>query len=143
MADGLAGLALAGFAVASVGHQLHGRPDVTAGQLVVLGLELAFAAWAAAWLARGRHTWLSLFVVAGVALWQGISLAGTLTDGYVLLATGAVLGRLSEIACLAGGAGLVPIVFVMAERTGIGRGRSGPGGGETEERPSAMVSARA
>jgi hypothetical protein len=143
MAAGLAGLALAGFVVASVGHQLHGRPDVTVGQLIVLGLELAFTAWGVAWLARGRHTWLTLFIVAGVVLWQGISLAGTLTDGYVLLATGTVLGRLSEIACLAGGAGLLPIVFVMAERAGIGRGRSGPHGGESDQTPSPVVSAGA
>ena len=126
MARGLAALAVAGFAVASAGHQLHGRPHVTAGQLVVLGLELAFSAWALVWLARDRHGWLSLFLVAGVALWQGISLAATLTDGYVLLATGTLIGRLSEIACLSAGAGLLPIVFVMAERAGVRRGKTTP-----------------
>jgi hypothetical protein len=126
MARGLGALALTGFAVASAGHQLHGRPSVTAGQLVVLGLELVFTAWGLVWVARNRHGWVSLFIVAGVTLWQGISLVATLTDGYVLLATGTVLGRLSEIACLAAGAGLLPIVFVMAERAGVGRGAANP-----------------
>ncbi len=131
MAVGLAGLALTGFAVASVGHQLHGRPVVSTGQLVVLGLELAFTAWGVVRLARGQPGWIALFVIAGGALWQGIALAPTLVDGYVLLATGSVLGRLAEIASLAGGAGLLPIVFVMAERGGrsgrSGRSRSGAG----------------
>jgi hypothetical protein len=126
VARGLTGAALAGFTVASAGHQLHGRPDVTAGQLVVLGIELLFAGWALVWLARDRHGWLSLFVVAGVALWQGVSLAATLTDGYVLMATGTVLGRLSVIGCLAAGAGLLPIVFVMAERGGVRPRRPDP-----------------
>jgi len=126
IARALAGLALAGFVVASLGHQLHGRPIVSAGQLVVLGLELAFAAWALWWLARARHSWLTFLLVAGLALWQGISLVATLTEGYVLLATGPVIGRLSEVACLAGGAGLALVALVMADRTGIRRPRRTP-----------------
>jgi hypothetical protein len=124
LARGLAVLALASFAVASIGHQLHGRPDVTAGQLVVLGLELAFVAWAAGWLIARRHNWLSFFAIAGVAAWQGVALATTLTDGYVLLAVPALLGRLAEIGCLAGAAGLVPVALAMAERSGLVRGRA-------------------
>lgn len=129
MARALAALAIVAFAVASAGHQLHGRPFVSAGQIAVLAIELVAAAWAAAVTIRNRHNWLTLFVVAGVAIWQGIALAPALVDGYALLATGPVLGRLSVIGCLAAGAGLLPIVFVMADRAGIGRGGARPGAG--------------
>jgi hypothetical protein len=124
IARGLSALALASFAIASAGHQLHGRPVVSAGQLTVLGIELAFVVWAAWWLLAGRHNWLTFFAIAGVAAWQGVALATTLTDGYVLLAVPALLGRLAVIGCLAAAAGLVPVALVMADRSGIGRGRS-------------------
>ena len=124
IARGLAAVALASFTVASIGHQLHGRPVVSAGQLVVLAIELAFVAWAAWWLIAGRHNWLTFFLIAGVAAWQGVALAATLIDGYVLLAVPALLGRLAEIGCLAGAAGLVPAALVMADRSGVVRGRS-------------------
>ena len=124
IARGLAAVALASFTVASIGHQLHGRPVVSAGQLVVLAIELAFVVWAAWWLIADRHNWLTFFLIAGVAAWQGVALAATLIDGYVLLAVPALLGRLAEIGCLAGAAGLVPVALVMADRSGIGRGRS-------------------
>jgi ABC-type Co2+ transport system permease subunit len=124
-ARALAAIALAAFALASIGHQLHGRPTVTAGQLTVLGLELAVVAWGVVALVRRRHNWLSLFVVAGLAIWQGIALAPALTDGYVLLALPPALGRIAVAGCLAAGAGLLPLVFVMAERSGVARGRSG------------------
>ena len=110
LARGLAAVALAGFAVAVTGQQLHGRPSVSVGQGVLLAAALAFAAWAAWRLARRRHGWFTFFLIAALAIWEGASLIAVLLDGYVLMALPAAPG--------AGGGGGVP------ER----RGGTAPGG---------------
>ena len=116
------GIALTGFAVASIGHQLHGRPGVSAGNVAALALELAAAAAAAWWLFARDPRWLVLAAIAALTLWQGVSLIAALEDGWVLLALPAVVGRLAVACCLAGGAGLIPIMLVGAERAARARG---------------------
>jgi hypothetical protein len=118
VARALGATALAGFTVAVIGQQLHGRPSVSVGQGVMLGVALAFAAWGAWRLARRRHGWFTFFIIAAVALWEGASLIAVLLDGYVLLALPAVLARVAVAACLSAGVALLPLVFALAERPG-------------------------
>lgn len=120
---GLAITALVAFAVLGAGQQLHGRPDVSVGQMIVLVLILAFTAWGLLAMARRRHGWFTFFIIAAAALWEGASTIAVLLDGFVLLALPAFLARVAVVGCLASGVGLLPVVFAMAERPG--RSRSG------------------
>jgi hypothetical protein len=116
LARGLAAATLTAFLIAALARQLHGRPGISAGQLIVLALEFAFAGWAAIRMVRGGG-WFVLFLISAAAIWEGATLVGTLLYGYVLLALPAFGARLVVVACLAGGVGLLPIVFALAERT--------------------------
>ncbi|MGA9857332.1 MAG: hypothetical protein WBQ18_05675 [Solirubrobacteraceae bacterium] len=118
IARGLAVLALAAFTAAGAGQQLHGRPSVSLGQELTLAVALAFVAWGVSCLVRRRHGWFTFFVIAAVAIWEGVSLLGVLLDGYVLIALPAFAARTAVVACLSAGIGLLPVVFAMAERGG-------------------------
>jgi hypothetical protein len=113
---GLALGTLIAFVLAGAGQQLHGRPNVSVGQLIVLALVMAFGAWGLLRLARRRHGWLTLFLIAVAAIWEGVSLIAVLLDGFVLLALPAFVARAAVVACLAGGVALLPLVFRIAER---------------------------
>jgi hypothetical protein len=127
------GIALAGFVVASIGHQLHGRPGVSSGNELALAVELVAAAAAGWWLyARDPH-WLVLAAIAALTLWQGVSQIAALEDGWVLLALPALLGRVAVAGCLAGGAGLIPIVLAGAERAARSRGPATGGGAAADD----------
>jgi hypothetical protein len=130
------GIALTGFVLASIGHQLHGRPGVSAGNLLALVVELVAAAAGAWWLYARDPRWLALAAIAALTLWQGVSQIAALEDGWVLLALPAWLGRVAVAGCLAGGAGLIPIVLSGAERAARARGSAvgeGPADDEWEE----------
>jgi len=116
LGGGLATAALTGFVLAALARQLHGHPGISAGQWIVLAIELAFAGWAAARLARGTNGWFVLFLIAAAAIWEGATLVGTLLYGFVLLALPAFPARLAVVACLATGVALLPVVFALAER---------------------------
>jgi hypothetical protein len=116
------GTALTGFVAASIGHQLHGRPGVSTGNVLALVLELAAAVVGAWWLYARDPRWLMLAAIAALTLWQGVSQIAALEDGWVLLALPAFVGRVAVAACLAGGAGLIPLVLTGAERTARARG---------------------
>jgi hypothetical protein len=116
LARGLGTVALAAFVLAGLARGLHGRPGLSAGQLVVLAVELAFAAWAAVRLVRGRPAWFVFFLIAAAAIWEGATLVGTLLYGFTLLAVPAPASRLVVAACLSAGVGLLPVVFALAER---------------------------
>ncbi len=118
LARGLSAVALAGFAVAAAGQQLHGRPSVSVGQGLLLAAALAFVAWAVWRLARRRHGWFTFFVIAALAIWEGASLIAVLLDGYVLMALPPFLARVAVVACLSAGVALLPVVFALAERSG-------------------------
>jgi hypothetical protein len=130
MARGLGLVALAAFTVAALGEQLHGRPNVSIGQLIVLALLLAFAAWALVRLVRGRHGWFGFFLIALAALFEGATLIGVLTHGFVLIALPPVVARLAVITCLAAGAALLPLIFRLAEQ-----GQRGPAAGRRRPEP--------
>jgi hypothetical protein len=125
MAKALGLVAIAGIALCATGRQLHGRPAVTIWQLIVLAVELAYCGWALGWLVRGRPGWLTFLLLAMVALWQGISLVATLVEGDALVATGPLLARLGDVACLGAGLAILPIAIMMAERGQSRGGRNG------------------
>jgi hypothetical protein len=118
VARGLAFVALVAFAVAAVGQGFHGRPGVTIFQLVVMTFELAFVVWGLRWLLSGRRGWFVLFLIAGVAIYEGAPLVEVLIRGFVLLAIPALVARLAVATCLATGVGLVPLVFRIAPQPG-------------------------
>lgn len=117
LARALALGALIAFAVAGAGQQLHGRPSVSAGQLIVLAIVAAFTAWGLVRLVRRRHGWFTFFAVSVAALWEGVSLLGVLLHGFVLMALPAFVARAAVVTLLATGIGLLPLVFRMAERS--------------------------
>jgi hypothetical protein len=116
VARGLAVLALIAFALAGAGQQLHGRPSVSVGQVIVLALVLAFSAWGLRRIVLRRHGWFTFFIIAAAAIWEGASLVTVLLDGFVLLALPALLARVAVTTCLAAGVALLGPVFAMAER---------------------------
>jgi hypothetical protein len=135
LARGLAAVALAAFALAVAGQQLHGRPSVSVGQAILLAAAWAFVAWAGWRLVRRRHGWFTFFLIAALAIWEGASLIAVLLDGYVLMALPPVPARLAVVACLTAGVALLPVVFALAERSG--RRRAGMGE-ESEAWPSGV-----
>jgi hypothetical protein len=144
MANALGLLALAGIALCATGRQLHGRPNVTVWQLIVLSFELLYCAWALGWLVRGRPGWLTFLIIAMIALWEGISLVTTLVEGDALVATTPLLARLGDTACLSAGLALLAIAIVMADRARPGDTRNPrrEGHGRTsadDADPSALV----
>lgn len=116
LARGLALVAIVAFAVVGAGQQLHGRPIVSVGQLIVFAAIVVFAGWALRRLVLRRHGWFTFFLVAVAAIWEGASSITVLLNGYVLLALPALLARAAVATCLAAGVGLLPLVFRMAER---------------------------
>jgi hypothetical protein len=137
----LAIVALVSFGMAAVGQELHGRPFVSLGQEILLALLLAFTAWGLRRLALRSHGWFTFFLIAAAALWEGGSMISVLLDGYVLLALPAVLARAAIVGCLAGGLGLLPIIFALAERPRRSRATvraagSGPGTGDDDDEAS-------
>ncbi len=116
LARGLAGAALVAFAVGAIGQELHGRPFVSLGQIILLAVLLAFAAWGLRRLVLRRHGWFAFFMIAAAAIWEGGSLISVLVDGYSLLAVPPFLARTAVVVCCSAGLGLLPLVFVMAER---------------------------
>jgi hypothetical protein len=125
----LALVGLVAFVVVAAGQQLHGRPTVSVGQLVVLALVVAFAVWGLRRLMMGRHGWFVFFLIAVAAIWEGASSITVLLDWFVLLALPPLVARVAVVACLAAGVGLVPLVFRMAERPVRGRRATNAGGG--------------
>ncbi len=109
--------ALAAVAVAGVGRALHGRPTVGAFQLIELCVLLTVVGWLLFRVLRIRGGYFRFFVVAFIALWEGIELIPTLRDGFVLMAVPAFLARVATVVCLACGAGLLLLAARLAERS--------------------------
>ncbi|MFZ0091745.1 MAG: hypothetical protein WAL63_19735 [Solirubrobacteraceae bacterium] len=132
----LAAAALAAFAVAIAGQQLHGRPTVSVGQEITLAAALAFVAWGGRGLVLHRHGWFTFFVIAAAAIWEGASMISVLLDGYVLMALAPFVARVAVVTCLSAGLALLPFVFALAERPrGRRSGRRGSGAGAAGELP--------
>jgi hypothetical protein len=116
VARSLAAGALVGIAVAAIGRELHGRPSVSVWQLLLLAVYAAFVAWAAGRLALRRHSYFFFFIVAVVALWEGVVMLPTLLHGFVLMAVPAFLARVATVICLGCGVGLLFVAFRLADR---------------------------
>ena len=115
---------LVAIAVAGIARYLHGRPSVTAGELLALAVILAAVA-AAGWrLARDRFGYPLLFVVAFASLWAGLTLSPALLHGYVLLALPAFVDRAAAVILLGGGASLVLLALRALDASARG-GRAG------------------
>jgi hypothetical protein len=125
----LAAMAILAFGTAGIGEELHGRPGVSPWQYVMLAAILAFVVWGLRRVVRGPYGWFGYFVIAVAAVWQGASLVGVLTQGFVLIALPVAVARIAVVACLAAGAGLLPVIFRLAELPE--RGRVAPPEGAT------------
>jgi hypothetical protein len=107
--------ALVAVATAGVGLQLHGRPDVSVFQLVVLGLILAFVAWGLVRVIFQRPGFLSYMLIAIAALTAGLELFQTLVNGFVLIAIPAFVARAAAVVALGCAVGLVPLMFRLSD----------------------------
>ena len=108
--------ALAAIAVGGAGQQLHGRPTVSIGQYIGLGVILALAAWGLFRVLVRRPGYFAFLVIAVVAVWEGIQLVPTLLNGFVLAAVPAFAARTAAVVCLGGAAGLLSLVTRIADR---------------------------
>lgn len=111
VARALGAAALIATAVAGLGRELHGRPDVSVLQLITLALILGFVAWGLRRVLVGPLGWFSLFAISALAIWEGVNLLPTLLNGFVLAAVPAFLARTAAVLALGSGAALLPLVF--------------------------------
>lgn len=114
---GLALLALAGTATVALGEELYGRPHVVAGQLVVLGLVLAFVAYGLIRVLLGRAGGFHLFLVSFVALWAGGASLQVLLNGFVLMSVPAFVARTAVVLALGCGGGLFLMLLTRMDRS--------------------------
>lgn len=98
-------------AVGAVGKQLHGRPAIGAGQLILLAVALAFFAFLLRRILLGRVGYFLLFVVFICSLMGDFELIPTLLHGYVLIALPASVARGAAVVCAGCGAALLPMTI--------------------------------
>ncbi|HEY1593448.1 MAG TPA: hypothetical protein VGF81_16740 [Solirubrobacteraceae bacterium] len=110
-------VALAATGTLAAGAELYGRPDVVAGQLVVLGLVLAFVGYGLVRVLLGRAGGFHLFVISFVALWAGGALVTVLVNGFVLMAVPAFIARTAVVLALGCGGGLFVMLLGRMDRT--------------------------
>ena len=115
---GLLWISLAAIATAGAALELHGRPGVTAYQLVKLAVAWTLCAWTAGRLVRGRLGPWATFLVGAAAVWAGVELVPVLRDGFVLAALPAAVTRIDAVLCLAGGIALIVAFVRTVERGG-------------------------
>jgi hypothetical protein len=105
--------ALAGITITALGRELHGRPSVSVFQMISLAIFAVFVAWGSRRLVLRRATYFTYFVIAFVAIWQGINSIPTLLHGFVLAATPAFVTRAACVLCLGCGISLLVIPLRM------------------------------
>jgi hypothetical protein len=125
LARGLSVVALAASAVSAAGRGLHGRPSVSAWQLIILAAEAVFICWASYRLVVRRHTYFFFFLVAVVAVWSGVELLPVLLDGFVLAAVPAALARIAAVVCVGAGASLLLMAFRLSDQRDRAREAAG------------------
>jgi len=111
----LAGASLVGIALAGVGRELHGRPSVSALQLIILAAVVAILAWGSRRVLSGGTGYFSFFVIAAGAVWAGLVVVPTLLYGFVLMAVPAFVARVATVLCLGCGAALILLSFRLAD----------------------------
>jgi hypothetical protein len=116
----LALLALAASTTARLGRELYGRPTVSTGQLVLATLTCAVAAGLAALSFRREWRSLAATVTGALALYQGLALAGTLRNGFVLAAVPAAVERTAVAVSLGAGPALLLLVLAAGAPAEVG-----------------------
>jgi hypothetical protein len=101
--------------VARTGRDLYGRPEVTTGRYVSIGLGIALAVLALERLLRGREgVKLIVAMIAGVlGVVQGLTMLPALWHGLVLATIPAEIERLCIGIALGGG--LTTLIFTFAD----------------------------
>jgi hypothetical protein len=112
----LALLLLVLVAVGMGGKYLHGSPNVSAGNVVLLLVTLAVLGAVAGRLLGGRSGGPLLLVTAVIALWAGLTLLPVLTHGYALVALPLFLVRVIAAALLGGALSLALFGVRMLDR---------------------------
>jgi hypothetical protein len=108
---------LAGTALIALGQELYGRPHVVAGQLVVLGLVLAFVAYGVIRVLLRRAGGFHLFAISFVALWAGGASLQVLLNGFVLMSVPAFVARAAVVLTLGCGAALFVMLLARVDRS--------------------------
>ncbi len=111
----LALTALVSVTIAGLGLQLHGRPTITPFQFVELAAILAFVGWGFSRTLFRQPGYFTCFLIGVAALWAGGEMITTLLYGFVLIPLPAFLARTATIVCLGTGAGLLLLVFRLAD----------------------------
>ena len=132
VARALAVGALLASAVAAAARELHGRPTVSVEGLIIFVVVIAFVLVMLRRVLFQRPGYFSHFAISFVALWEGAVLITTLTHGFVLTAVPAFVTRAAAVVCLGCGAGLLLLVFRLAEQ-------SEPDPSDSEEDPVAVL----
>jgi hypothetical protein len=104
---------LLGLSLAAIALGLHGRPDVSLVQKIIVGVGLAVAVLALARILLGRAGLPLFFVIGAGALGAGFALLPALLNGFVLVAAPTFLARADTVLCL--GCGLSVFVLVLWE----------------------------
>jgi hypothetical protein len=137
--------ALVAIGIAGVGQELHGRPTVAVGQLIALGIVLAFVAWGLYRVLFASTGYFYFFVITFAALGEGADLVPTLTHGYVLVAVPAFVVRAATILGLGCGGGLLLLLQRLGarpRRQPAGAGRAPPTGiGGEDDRQARLAPA--
>ena len=115
MARVLAITALVSVTIVGLGLQLHGRPTITPFQFVELAAILAFVGWGFSRALFRQPGYFTCFLIGVAALWAGGEMITTLLYGFVLIPLPAFLARTVTIVCLGTGAGLLVLVFRLAD----------------------------
>jgi hypothetical protein len=103
--------ALLGLSIAAIALELHGRPNVTLLQTVLLGLALAVAVVALARILMARARLPLFFLIGAAALGTGFDLLPALLNGFVLVAVPPFLARAGTVLCLSCGLSLFALVL--------------------------------
>ena len=139
LARGLALALLTAITVAAAGRELHGRPAVGTGQLLVLALVVVCIAYGATRVLGGQAGYFLLFAIAFASLWAGGILITTLLRPFVLMAIPGFLARGATVVCLGGGVSLILVSLRMLGQAGGSRTRrsrtAGSPGGADVPRP--------
>jgi hypothetical protein len=117
VARGLALAALIATASAGVARELHGRPTVSAFQMITFAIVVAFVVWGLRRVLFHRAGYFSYFAIAFVAIWAGAQLIPTLLNGFVLAAEPAFVARATTVVCLGCGGALLLVAFRLVGET--------------------------
>lgn len=108
--------ALAAITVAALSRGLHGRPNLDPFSLIELAATLAFCCWGLRVVTFRRAGYFTYFMIAFVAIWEGLDLLPTLLHAFVLVALPAFLNRTATVICLGAAVGILLLVFRLADQ---------------------------